>query len=181
MPRRVLGIDPGLRLTGYAVLELPPTHASPVADPTLVEAGVIRLKARRADAPDPDHALADRLVQLADDLNALLDEYTPDCVALEQLFASYAHPRTAVLMAHARGVIVLAAGQRGLPVQDLQATEVKRAVTGHGHATKQQIAAAVTHAFRLSEPPSPPDVADAMAIALTHARRLTLDRATQRI
>ena len=157
--QRVLGIDPGLRITGYGVVVLDQIGLGP----RLVEAGVIRL-----DAKQP---MASRLEQLHGDLVAVIGEFQPDRLAVEQLYAHYRHPRTAILMGHARGVILLAAQQSGLPVEHLPSTEVKRAITGYGHASKQQIQLAVQTQCGLSEPPKPPDVADAIAIAMTSARR----------
>ena len=159
---RVLGIDPGLRLTGYGVVDL---HDGEI-EPRLVEGGVIRLDAKRS--------MEDRLVQLRDDLQELISELKPARVAVEKLYAHYAHPRTAILMGHARGVILLCAASAGLPVESLAATEIKKSLTGHGHATKRQMQLSVQAQCGLAEPPSPPDVADAIAIALCHARRLAL-------
>jgi len=158
--QRVLGIDPGLRITGYGVVVS--DHAG--LGPQLVEAGVIRL--------DPKQPMASRLEQLHRDLVDVIGEFQPDRLAVEKLYAHYRHPSTAILMGHARGVILLAAQQNGLPVEHLPSTEVKRAITGYGHASKQQIQLAVQTQCGLSEPPSPPDVADAIAIAMTSARRL---------
>lgn len=157
---RVLGIDPGLRLTGYGVVDL----ADGSIEPTLVEGGVIRLDAKRP--------LEDRLLQLKNDLTGLIAELEPDRLAVEQLYAHYAHPRTAILMGHARGVILLCGTAAGLPIEHLAATEIKKSLTGNGHATKTQMQLSVQAQCRLAEPPSPPDVADAIAIALCHARRL---------
>ncbi len=157
---RVLGIDPGLRLTGYGCVELRPN----VQEPALVEAGVLRLKAK---AP-----MAFRLGQLYDDLTALLDELRPNIMVVEQLFSHYRHVRTAILMGHARGVVLLAGESRGVTIDELLPTEVKKAIAGNGHATKAQIQQAIMSQCRLAEPPSPPDVADAIAIALCAARRL---------
>src|SRR5690606_7401407 len=98
----------------------------------------------------------------------------PQRMAIEKLFAHYKHPRTAILMAHARGVILLAARQKQLEVSNLPSTEVKKAITGYGHASKTQMQLAVQTQCRLPEPPSPPDVADANAIALTDARRVAV-------
>ena len=165
---RVLGIDPGLRLTGYAVADLRWGQI----EPSLCEAGVLRLKAK---AP-----LEVRLAQLHHDLSALFEEHAPQRMAVEQLYAHYAHPRTAILMGHARGVILQVAAAAGVEVQSLAATEVKKSFTGHGHATKRQIQLAVQGQLRLAEPPEPPDVADAIAIAFTHARRLAGERLTRR-
>ena len=161
---RILGIDPGLQITGYALVEL----AAGSVEPGLLEGGVFRF--------NPKLALEDRLQQLHTDLSQLIAEHAPQAVAVEQLYAHYAHPRTAILMGHARGVILQCAAAAGLAVQALAATEVKKSVTGNGHATKRQIQLAVQAQCHLAEPPSPPDVADAIAIALTHGRRIALDR-----
>ena len=158
--QRVLGIDPGLRITGYAVVQLPETGF----EPTLIDAGFLRL--------DGGMPMEQRLGQLHGDLLGLIDEWKPHAVAVEKLYAHYRHPRTAILMGHARGVILLAAQQRGLAVEHLPSTEVKKAVTGYGHASKEQMQHAVQTQFRLAELPSPPDVADAIGIAATYARRL---------
>ena len=157
---RVLGIDPGLRLTGYGVVDL----NDGALEPTLVEAGVFRF--------DGKASIESRLVQLRQDLQELLDETRPDRMAVEKLFAHYNHPRTAILMGHARGVILMCGASAGLDIEHLGATEVKKSLTGHGHATKAQMQLSVQAQCRLAEPPSPPDVADAIAIALCCARRL---------
>ncbi len=161
---RVLGIDPGLQRTGYGCVSL----AAGALEPSLVEAGVLRFTARRP--------MLERLGQLHEDMSHLIAELKADQVAVEKLYAHYKHPRTAILMAHARGVILLAAQQAGLSVCDLPSTEVKKSVTGNGHASKRQIQLAVQAQCRLEAPPSPPDVADAIAIALCHARRLAAER-----
>lgn len=155
----MLGIDPGLSLTGYGCVEL-----SGGDEPRVTEAGVLRLKTR---AP-----MAYRLAQLHDDLAALLDELKPQLMVVEQLFSHYRHVRTAILMGHARGVVLLAGQSRGVAVDELLPTEVKKAITGHGHATKLEMQRAVQWQCGLDELPSPPDVADALAIALCAARRL---------
>lgn len=160
---RILGIDPGLRLTGYGLVEVVPRQL----EPRLVEGGVLRL--------DTTGELEDRLARLYDEVVALIDELKPNRVAVEKLYAHYKHPTTAILMGHARGVILLAARQHQLPVVHLPATEVKKAITGFGHATKEQIQRAIQSQCRLEKPPSPPDVADAIAIALTDARRCAIE------
>jgi crossover junction endodeoxyribonuclease RuvC len=106
----------------------------------------------------------------------VLDELTPQRMVVEQLFSHYRHARTAILMGHARGVIVLAGQSRNLELGELAPTEVKRAVTGGGHATKRQVQLAVMSQCGLPEPPEPHDVADAIAIALCDARRLAAER-----
>lgn len=155
---RVLGIDPGLRLTGYGVIDYHPVK------PKLVDGGVIRL--------DATATLAARLVELDAELDAILKEHRPDVCAVEQLYSHYAHPRTAILMGHARGVILLAAARRGVRVEQYPANRVKQSVTGHGHAAKHQVQRAIQNTWNLPAPPEPPDVADALAVALCCGRAL---------
>lgn len=149
---RILGIDPGLRLTGYGVIDYRPFR------PILVDGGVIRLK--------PKAPLADRLVELETELESLLEEHKPQVVAVEQLYSHYAHPRTAILMGHARGVILLAARKRGMRCEQFAANRIKQSLTGHGHASKTQMQRSVQALWHLPQPPEPADVADALAIAL---------------
>jgi crossover junction endodeoxyribonuclease RuvC len=168
----VLGIDPGLRITGYACLE----SSRAGITPSIVEAGVFRLvraRTRRADgtaAPTP--SVADRLVELDRDFRELLARSGPELVAIEGLFSHYRHPATAIVMGHARGVLLLAARQAGVEVMELKPREVKKAVSGFGGAGKGQVQHTMRDVFALAELPTPPDMADAMAIALCAARRL---------
>jgi crossover junction endodeoxyribonuclease RuvC len=149
---KILGIDPGLQLTGYGVIDFSQPQ------PHLIDGGVIRL--------NPKSPIPDRLVELHTELEALLDESIPDICAVEQLYAHYNHPRTAILMAHARGIILLAAQKRKIRLRELPANRIKQSVTGHGHASKTQIQRSVQQILRLKTLPSPPDVADALAAAL---------------
>lgn len=161
---RILGIDPGLRICGYGMVSFRVGQI----DPTLVEGGIIKLNTKN-DIPD-------RLMQLHTELTQLITELKPDQMVVEKLYAHYKHPRTAILMGHARGVILLCAKQVKIPVIDLPSTEVKKSITGYGHASKLQMQLAVQTQFNLAQPPSPPDVADAIAIALTHARRIAVEQ-----
>jgi crossover junction endodeoxyribonuclease RuvC len=158
---RILGIDPGLERTGYAVVEL----AAGVGAPRLVEAGVIRTR--------PADPMAERLMEIQTGLAAVLDEFAPQVMAVEELYSHYAHPRTAILMAHARGVAYLAAAQAGVEVVSYGATHIKKSLIGGGHASKEQVQRAVQSVFNLKKAPEPPDVADALAVALCHAYRAT--------
>ena len=157
---RILGIDPGLRVTGYACLELSTSGSTP----RVVEAGVFRI--------DPAASLELRLASLHEDLDSTLEDLAPDLVAVETLYSHYRRARTAILMAHARGAVLLTCAKRSLSVTDFVATEVKKSITGNGHADKAQIQEAVTQQLGLAERPSPYDVSDAMAIALCASRRL---------
>jgi crossover junction endodeoxyribonuclease RuvC len=156
LPVRVLGIDPGLRLTGYACVQ--GADASEV-----IEAGVFRLSARKS--------VGDRLVELSNDLRDVIERLRPQVVAVEKLYAHYKHPTTAAIMGHARGVVLLHIRHANLHLVELGATEVKKSLTGNGHASKQQMQAAVQVQLGLAACPEPPDVADAIAIALCCLRR----------
>jgi crossover junction endodeoxyribonuclease RuvC len=151
---RVLGLDPGLRTTGYAVVEFGKGKLR------LCEAGVIR----------PAHVgpLGDRLKELYDGLMEVLRSWQPHSAALEELFSHAVYHRTAVLMGHARGVICLACAQAGVTVVHYSATQVKKMLTASGRAGKQQVQMAVSRELGLSEVIGPPDVADALALAVCH-------------
>ncbi len=155
--RRVLGVDPGLQITGYAVVEATPSG------PFVCEAGVIRPAHGRSSAD-----LAERLASLYTGIEEIVAQFRPDVAVVEQLYAHYEHPRTAILMAHARGVILLAAAQHGLPVVSYNASRIKKTITGHGRATKEQMQRTMQQELRLPRLPEPPDVADALAAALCH-------------
>jgi crossover junction endodeoxyribonuclease RuvC len=163
--RLILGVDPGLHRTGYGVIDLGESRSSSRA-PRMVEAGVLR--ARAAD-PFPL-----RLQTLHGGLREVLEETRPDIVVIEDLFATYAHPRSALLMAHARGVLMLAAQQAGVLVHHFTPNEVKQVVAGGGHASKATVQAAVKARLKLAAAPEPPDVADALALALCFAMRQRL-------
>jgi crossover junction endodeoxyribonuclease RuvC len=166
---RVLGIDPGLRLTGYGCVD-----ALGQSPPTLVEAGVFRLGkgggsvAGRADAL----TVSSRLKELDHDVREAIGRLKPGIVAVESLFAHYDHPTTAIVMGHARGVILLVIAQAGVRLMEFKPNEIKKSLTGHGHADKARMQRAIQTIFGLVEPPKPPDVADALAIALCAAGRL---------
>jgi crossover junction endodeoxyribonuclease RuvC len=155
---RILGIDPGLQLTGYGVIDYAPMR------PKLVDAGVIRLNTK-TDIPA-------RLVELERELQEIILEHKPEMCAIEQLYSHYGHPRTAILMGHARGVILLVAQRNHLKVQEFAANRIKQSLTGFGHAGKGQMQRAIQHQWNLAEPPEPPDVADALAVALCCGRMM---------
>jgi crossover junction endodeoxyribonuclease RuvC len=157
---RVLGIDPGLNLTGYGVIDCRGREA------VLVEAGVIRLPPARNDN------LAARLEKLFESVNEVIREFRPGKVCLEEVYSHADYPRTAILMGHARGVICLAARLAQVAVVSLPAKRIKQSVTGNGNASKLQVQRAVQHHFSLDGVPHPPDVADALAAALCYVQSL---------
>jgi len=156
-PRRILGLDPGLQVTGYGVLEIT------LAGPRVAEAGVIR-SAEGRDTPE----MAERLKALYDGVVEVIDQWQPSAVCVEQLYAHYDHPRTAILMAHARGCFFLAGAQKGVPLFSYASTQVKKLVTGHGRASKEQMQHCILRELHLSKLPEPHDVSDALGIALCH-------------
>jgi crossover junction endodeoxyribonuclease RuvC len=178
-PHRILGIDPGLQVSGYGVLE------ATAVGPRVCEAGVLRSAESRATTD-----LAERIRILYVGLAEVFDQWQPAVLVVEQLYAHYDHPRTAILMAHARGCFFLAGAQRGVRVLSYPATSVKKTITGHGRATKEQVQQAIQRELNLPALPEPPDVADALAVALCHyhadpgidrpdirtTRRVNLDR-----
>jgi crossover junction endodeoxyribonuclease RuvC len=151
---KILGIDPGLNTTGYGVLEFSSKQ------PRLVEAGVVRSKA--------SGTLAERVKEIHNGVADLIAGLKPEVMAIEELYSHYERPTTAILMGHARGVIVLAAAEAGIPVVNYPATQIKKTITGNGHAAKWQMQEAIRRELNLPTLPEPPDVADALAIALCH-------------
>lgn len=149
-----MGVDPGLQITGYAVLERRGSQ------PVVCEAGVVRTDRRLP--------LEQRVAEIHLGLSEVLRSLKPMALALEQLYGHYERPRTAILMGHARGVICLAAAEANIPVTNYAATAVKKSLTGNGRAPKHQMQLAVQRELALRDLPDPPDVADALAVALCH-------------
>ncbi len=156
---RVLGIDPGLRLTGYGCVEAGPGSEA------CIEAGVIRVPQGKP--------METRLAALHAPLCELIAELRPDHVVVESVFAHRLRGQTAMLMGHARGVILLAIANAGLEAHELAPAEVKKAVAGSGRADKVQMQHAVASQLGLAEVPQPADAADALALALCGLRRLS--------
>jgi crossover junction endodeoxyribonuclease RuvC len=149
---RVLGIDPALRTTGYGVVE--GTHVRM----RLIEAGVVR--------PRASDTLERRLRELHAGITDVIAQTQPESIVIEELYTTYRNPGTAILMAHARGVLCLAAAQAGLTVHSIGHSHVKRALVGSGSARKDQVNAMVTQLLGLRRAPEPEDVSDALALAL---------------
>jgi len=155
---RILGIDPGLQVCGYACLQIGG------AGEELIEAGVFRTPG--------GSAIEAKLNRIAGDANTLLKKFRPDVVAVEELYSHYAHPKTAILMGHARGVILQKCAEAAIEVRSFSATRIKKSVTGNGRASKGQVQRAIQKLLSLPEVPEPNDVADAIAAALCCANSL---------
>ena len=149
----VLGIDPGLAICGYAIVEKVP------GGERAITAGVVRTEA--------DQPIAERLAELHRDLAGIVQEHEPDVMAIEQVFTNR-NLMTAISVGRASGVALLAAAQAGIPVYEYTPSAVKAAVAGYGKATKDQIRYVVTSRLKLKSRPEPADAADALAIALCH-------------
>ena len=152
---RILGIDSGLNVTGYGIIEKKNSILQ------VVEAGIIRGGSAKRPLPD-------RLDELYTNITEIIRSLGPTTMALEELYSHYERPRTAIIMGHARGVICLAAGHCQIPIAHYAATKIKKVHTGNGRAPKHQMQIAVRNQLRLDEIPEPPDVADALAIAMCH-------------
>lgn len=151
---KVLGVDPGLRITGYGLV------STDYEIPQLIEAGVIRSTVSLT--------LEQRLMELYNGFEEVVKEFHPDVLSVEELYSHYNHPRTAVIMGHARGVFFLAASMVNIPVFSYSPTRIKKSLTGIGHATKEQIARMVRTNLNCSEFNATNDVTDAIAAALCH-------------
>ena len=157
---RILGIDPGLQVCGYACMEVSDNNEK------LIEAGIVR-------TPN-DLPLEKRLNRIAADISEILDNFKPDIVAVEELYSHYAHPKTAILMGHARGVILQKCAESLIEVKSFNATKIKKSVTGNGRASKEQVQRTIQTVLMLPELPEPNDVADAIAAALCCANSLEI-------
>ncbi len=153
---RILGVDPGLGIAGYGVVE------ADQGDFKLLEAGIIKSSSREV--------LPQRLSRLHKAIRDIIEEYKPTELILEDLYSHYKHQMTAIAMAHARGVIALTAGQFSrLNLVNYSAKRVKKALTGNGNASKMQVARTVQSLLNLKKLPTPADVSDALALAIAHA------------
>ncbi len=149
----ILGIDPGLNTTGYGVVEVSGGKIK------LLEGGIVRSQSK---------ILSEKVKEIFDGVSEVILTFRPQALALEELYSHYDRPRTAILMGHARGAICLAAAQEQVPVYHYAATQIKKILTGNGRASKDQMQRAIQLELALPRYPEPPDVADALAIALCH-------------
>ncbi|BAZ82734.1 MAG: crossover junction endodeoxyribonuclease RuvC [Sphaerospermopsis kisseleviana] len=163
MEKRILGLDPGLAIVGFGAITLQQTQGK-VQDFSvkMLDFGVIRTSS--------DMEMSQRLATLFDDLNTLMDDLQPDLVAIEKLF--FYRMANTILVAQARGVLMLVLGQRKLPYVEFAPPQIKQALTNYGKADKEEVQEAVMRELDLEEMPKPDDAADALAVALTAAFQL---------
>ena len=155
---RILGIDPGIATIGFGVVDTERNRQR------LVQCGVISTPAHTS--------LSSRLEQIYDDMGELLTQFRPDAVSIEELFFN-TNITTGIAVAHGRGVILLACRKAGVAVFEYTPLQVKQAVAGYGRAEKKQVMEMVRRLCNLQSPPKPDDAADAVALALCHARSST--------
>jgi crossover junction endodeoxyribonuclease RuvC len=151
----ILGIDPGIATVGFGVIDVAGGNQK------LVKYGIV--------STPPNLRLARRLKQIFSDIQEIIGLFTPDCMAVEELFFN-TNQKTAVSVAHGRGVAVLAGEMRGVPMYEYTPLQIKQAVTGYGHADKKQVMDMVRRLLAMDETPRPDDAADALAVAICHAR-----------
>ena len=150
----ILGIDPGYGIVGWGVIEKKGYQFRPIAF------GAIKTP--------PKINIAERINMIYDEMNRIIETYHPDEIAVEELFFN-TNITTGIMVAEARGVILLSAVRHQLKIAEYTPLQVKQAVVGYGRAEKQQVIAMVTSLLRLEKPPKPDDTADALAIAICHA------------
>lgn len=155
---RILGIDPGIATIGFGAVEAEKNKIK------LIQCGVI--------TTPPHVSLSSRLAQIYDDMCQLLDLFQPDCVSVEELFFN-TNITTGIAVAHGRGVILLACQKAGVRIYEYTPLQVKQSVVGYGRAEKKQVMDMVKRICNLPAPPKPDDAADAVALALCHARSST--------
>ena len=151
---RILGIDPGFAIVGWGVIEY--------------EASRFRVVGYGSIQTPAGMKLEDRLAAVYKELVEIIDKFTPDAMAVEELFFN-TNLKTGIKVAQARGVILLAAVNKGIELAEYTPLQVKQAVTGYGRAEKNQVITMVTMLLGLAKPPKPDDTADALAIAVCHA------------
>jgi len=134
--------------------------------------GLVRLKDAGYIQTDKKLPMANRLSEIYSGLKEVFEEYKPVSVIIEDLYSHYRHPKTAIIMGHARGAVFLCASTVKIPVISYAATMIKKSLTGNGRASKHQMQLMITNKLGLNEIPEPPDVADALAVALCHINHL---------
>lgn len=154
---RILGLDPGLAILGFGVIDVGASDTGTVAEAAAVDFGVISTAAKTP--------VGDRLCTLYDDLHSLIDQMQPQRVALEKLF--FYRMGNTILVAQARGVVMLVLAQHQLPLVEYTPAQIKQALTGYGNADKAMVQEAVARELNLPSIPKPDDAADGLAVALT--------------
>ncbi len=158
---RILGIDPGLRRTGYGVVDV-----TPQSSVRLVEAGTIE--------PKEKDLIENRIHKIHANLQKIIVEHKPDVMVLEKLYSHYKHPTTAVLLGHVRGVICLLCAQNRIELIEHSVKRIRKSLVGNGNATKEQTRALIMNLLKINASALTLDASDALALALGHAHMIRL-------
>ncbi len=161
----ILGIDPGYAIVGYGIIEQKGNKCSPIAYGVITTATQMPME--------------QRLLTIYRELNNIIDKYKPDEVAIEELFFN-TNAKTAINVGQGRGVCLLAAAEKGIPINEYTPLQIKQALTGYGRADKNQIQQMVKMFLNLTEIPKPDDAADAVAVAVCHAHSRAVNNLVKR-
>ena len=154
---RILGIDPGLARVGYGVIDVEPRKGNLEGSQRMVDCGIIRT--------DPGRSEGERMVEIARDLRQIIRIHQPELASVEKFF--FYRSSNTIAVVQARGVLIMTLTRFGLPIVEFPPMQIKQALTGHGHADKDEVLEAVMRELNLDTPPRPDDAADALAVALT--------------
>ncbi len=156
---RILGVDPGLRATGFGLVEV-------------VKAGSIKIIDAGSIEPDPKALFENRIAKVHHLLSEIIDTHKPHVLVLEKLYAHYKHPTTACLLGHVRGVICLLAHEHKVQLTEASVKRIRQALIGNGNATKEQVQMFVKRLLNIESVKLSLDTSDALALALGHAHML---------
>ena len=154
---RILGIDPGLARVGYGVIDVEPRNGNQEGSQRMVDCGIIRT--------DPGRSEGERMVEIARDLRQIIRIHQPELASVEKFF--FYRSSNTIAVVQARGVLIMTLTRFGLPIVEFPPMQIKQALTGYGHADKDEVLEAVMRELNLDTPPRPDDAADALAVALT--------------
>ncbi|MEJ6827775.1 MAG: crossover junction endodeoxyribonuclease RuvC [Synechococcus sp. ArSW.bin.68] len=154
---RILGIDPGLARVGYGVIDVEPRKDKQEGSQRMIDCGIIRT--------DPGRSEGERMVEIARDLRQIIRIHQPELASVEKFF--FYRSSNTIAVVQARGVLIMTLTRFGLPIVEFPPMQIKQALTGYGHADKDEVLEAVMRELNLDTPPRPDDAADALAVALT--------------
>ncbi len=158
---RILGIDPGLKATGYGLIDFEKNFNKSIQ---LLEAGTIEPKQR--------DFIQERIKKIYENLDEIVLQYTPDVMVLEKLYSHYKHPTTACILGHVRGVICLLSAHRNIQLVEQSVKRIRKAIVGNGNASKLQTQRVVAHLLNIDESKLTTDASDALALALGYVQQL---------
>lgn len=157
----VIGIDPGLEITGYGIV-------SKILDTDKLKENRFRVLATGIISTSRKNLINERITKIFHEIAALINKYKPEILVLEEIYSHYKHPKTAILMGHARGAIFLAASLNNIPVKSFSATHLKKIIVGRGDASKQQVKKMIEYLLNIKNSISSYDITDALSLCLAY-------------